>query len=309
MKYCVVFGCCTMDIAIYESDGTEVVSFGGKGGNQAVALSRAGVKTYMLTKFSAVKDDKRSTKMHLKNLKKNKVDTKYIAFDKELLNDYTKINISKNGDNDLMERIIISQNIDVDYVKKNKQVFENAEYVLLQMKVPIEATRDVVKICKEANVKTVLTPCRPKKLENNMDILEDVSYITCNQKEAELIFGEGKKLSAKKLEETLKKYPNKLIVTLGGKGVKYFDGKKVVTEKAIEGLSVLDTTGAGDTFCANFVSVLFDGGTISEAVQKAICSSSIKIQTKGTQNGMPKKKQRDELYLRIYKNKGENKND
>jgi len=107
MKYCVVFGCCTFDIAEYEKDGSEVVSFGGKGGNQAVALGRAGVKTIMLTKLSKAQEDLHSTKMHLRNLKKNKVCTKYIGFDSELLNDYTRIKIASNGDNTLMEKQMI----------------------------------------------------------------------------------------------------------------------------------------------------------------------------------------------------------
>lgn len=303
MKYCVVFGCCTFDIAQYEKDGTEVVSFGGKGGNQAVALGRAGVKTVMLTKLSKAKEDLHSTKMHLRNLKKNKVCTKHIGFDEELLNDYTKIKISQNGDNDLMEQVKISKHIDKKYVEKNKAILENAEFVLLQMKVPIEATKKVIEICKGAKVKTVLTPCRPKKLEGNREILDDVDYITCNQTEVAQIFGDGGKITKKKLEEVLKKYPNKLIVTLGDEGVKYFDGKKIVFEKALEGLKVVDTTGAGDTFCANFVSVLFEGGDLQTAVRKAICSSSIKIQKKGTQTGMPKKKQRDKLFFETYEKK------
>ena len=308
MKYCVVFGCCTFDIAEYEKDGSEVVSFGGKGGNQAVALGRAGVKTIMLTKLSKAQEDLHSTRMHLRNLKKNKVCTKYIGFDSELLNDYTRIKIASNGDNTLMEKQMISNIIDSEYIEKNRKVFENAEFVLLQMKVPIEATKKVIEICKQAKVKTVLTPCRPNKLVNNKDILEDVDFITCNQTEVAQIFGENGKISKKKLEEVLKKYPNKLIVTLGSEGVKYFDGVKIVFEKSIEGLNVVDTTGAGDTFCANLVSVLFEGGSLQTAVRKAICSSSIKIQKKGTQNGMPKKKQRDKLFLTIYGDKGE-KND
>ena len=86
-------------------------------------------------------------------------------------------------------------------------------------------------------------------------------------------------------------------------GELYFDGKKIVFEKALEGLKVVDTTGAGDTFCANFVSVLFEGGDLQTAVRKAICSSSIKIQKKGTQTGMPKKRQRDKLFFETYEKK------
>ena len=303
MKYCVVFGCCTLDIATYEKDGTKEISFGGKGGNQAVALSRAGVKTYMLTKLSKLKSEIKHTKAHIKNLKRNKVITKFIEFDFKTRNDYTNVIISKNGDNELLEKVDISQNVDVEYVRKNKKLLQNASYVLIQMKVPVEVTREIIQICNAAGVKIVLTPCRIKKMLDNLDLIEKVDYITCNQKEASLIFGKDGKLSASELNSVLKRYPNKLIVTLGGKGVKFFDGKKIIYEKAIQNLNVIDTTGAGDTFCSNFVSSLFEGDTYLVAVRKAICSSSIKIQSKGTQNGMPYKKARDKFYLETFATK------
>lgn len=300
MKYCVVFGCCTLDIAHYELDGKMDTSFGGKGGNQAVALARAGIKTYMLTVFSKMKSDKKSTKLHLKNLRKNKIDTKYIGYDPNYHNDFTEITIAPNGDNFLNEKIDISGQFTLDYIEKNKKILENAEFVLLQMKVPIETTRKVIQICKNAGVKTVLTPCRPKKANENMDIIEDADIITCNEKEAREIFTHEEKLSLKNLDLILKKYPNKLIVTLGKKGVRYFDGKKIVFEKGIKIKDVKNTTGAGDTFCGNLVACLVDGDKLNVAIRKAICSSTLKIKISGTQNGMPTKKERDLLYKKIY---------
>ncbi len=300
MKYCVVLGCCTLDIASYAKDGAQVISFGGKGCNQAVALSRTGVKTVMLTRLSKLKEEKKTTKLHLKNLKKNKIVTKYIEFDFVNKNDYRNVIVSKNGDNKLLEQSEISHNFNVDYVRKNKEILQGASYVLIQMKVPIEVTREIISICNDAKVPIVFTPCRTQKTRDNFDIIDNVDYITCNKTEVSEVFGKGEKLSEKALAEILKKYPNKLIVTLGDKGVKFHDGKKVVFEKAMTNVLVEDTTGAGDTFCANFVSSLFDGENLSTAVRKGICASTIKLQSKGTQNGMPTKKKRDEFYFRTY---------
>ena len=307
MEYCIVFGCCTIDKTRYEKDDTYFESFGGKGGNQAIALSRAGVKTILLSKFSHTKEEKSLTKSHIKNLKKNKVSTKYVAFDKEHRNDYTNVVIGLNGDNTLNEVIDISQSFTVDYVRKHKKLIEGAKYVLLQMKVPVDVTKEIISICKNAGVKTVLTPCRMEKIKANMDIIEKVDYITCNSKEVQEIFGKQGSLTATQLNSVLKKYPNKLIATLGGDGVKFHNGKKVVHEKAIKISNVVDTTGAGDTFCANLVSSLMTGDDLQTAVRKGICASTIKIQITGTQTGMPKAKERDKLFAKIYK--GENAND
>ena len=64
---------------------------------------------------------------------------------------------------------------------------------------------------------------------------------------------------------------------------------------------MIDTTGAGDTFCANFVASLMTNSSICEAVQKGICASTIKIQTHGTQNGIPKKKETNKLFNKEFK--------
>lgn len=307
MNYCIVFGCCTIDKTFFEKDNSHIESFGGKGGNQAIALSRAGVKTVMLSLLSKEKSELKTTKAHLKNLKKNKVCTKHIAFDPVHKNDFTNVTIALDGDNQLDEVIDISQAFDEEYVLKNKTLIENAKYVLLQMKVPVNVTKKVVEICKNAGVKTVLTPCRIEKTRANMDIIDSVDYITCNTREVKEIFGKDGKLPPTELNKVLKKYPNKLIATLGSKAVKYYDGKKIVTEPAIAVKDVKDTTGAGDTFCANLVACLFNGDNLSTAVKKGICASTIKIQTCGTQTGMPKAKDRDKLFAQKYK--GENNND
>lgn len=308
MAYCVVFGCSATDITRYEKDNKEFVSFGGKGGNQAVALARAGIKTIMLTKLSSLKEDKQTTKAHLKNFKQNNVITKYIDF-VNVKNDYTKVTVSQNGDNTLNEFKAIADYVDANYVDKNKRIIEKAKYAIIQLKVPIEATKKLIEICKQAKVKIVLTPCRPQKVIDNFDIIENVDYTTCNEHEANAIFGKGKNLTQKELNEILKRYPNKLIVTLGKKGVKFHNGAKIVYIKALKIDNVVDTTGAGDTFCSNLVSCLIDNTTLEEAVKKGICASSIKIQSAGTQNGMPKKKDRDKLYNQVYiQSKGE-KND
>ena len=299
-KYCLVYGCCVIDKAKYMATDKSSESFGGKGGNQAVALSRAGVNTVLLSVLSSAKEEKKDTKRHLKNLKKNKINTKYLGYNDKFKNDVTFVTVDKNGNNSFKEEISMSSNFSVEYIRKNEEVIKNASIVLLQMKVPIETTREIIKICKKNGVKTILTPCRIEKTKANADILEDIDFITCNENEARMIFTNSSKLKMSELDDVLKKYPNKLIVTLGGKGVRFFDGKKIVFEKSLKVDNVLDTTGAGDTFAGNLAEAIFNGKSLQEAVRRGICASTIKIQTIGTQTGMPYKKQRDLLYNKTY---------
>jgi len=301
-KYILVIGCSTIDESFYERGIRSKISPGGKGNNQAIALAKAGSKVVFLTKLSGMKEDKLLTNLILKNIKKNKINKKFIEFDKNHHNDYTRIEVSSDGDNKLIESSDISKTFNKTFVSKHKELIKNASFVIIQLKVPDVVTKEIFRLCKMFNVKTVLTPCRPQKARKNWRFIEEATHITCNKKEFYEVFAESNqnKYDEDFLNKTLKKYPNKLIVTLGEKGVKWFDGKRVCFEKAIKAERVIDTTGAGDTFCGNMVSCLNEGESLRNAIRKGICASTLKIQVAGTQEGMPKKKERDALYSKVY---------
>ena len=72
-------------------------------------------------------------------------------------------------------------------------------------------------------------------------MIDFVDYITPNEHECKELFPNLA------LEEILKKYSNRLIVTLGSEGVIFHDGETLQKIPAIKA-KVVDTTGAGDTF-------------------------------------------------------------
>jgi ribokinase len=305
-NYTIVFGCCEEDHTYYEKTQTTDISFGGKGANQAVAHAKAGRKTIMLTKFSSMKSEMPSTTRQVKNFKKNKVSTKYIEYDDKNKNEMSKIEIDLSGDNTIHECIGMSQTFSTEYLLKNEKLIKNSSFVILQLKTNVEITKELFKICKKHNIKTCLTPCRTHKARANMDFIEDATFVTLNEKEMINLFGKEKEdgtfsLTNKQMDNILKKYPNKIILTLGEKGVKYCDGKDIVNIPAVKVENVVNTTGAGDTFCGNFVACILDGDDIKTSIKKAICASTIKIQKEGTQNGMPFKKERDTLYKKVFK--------
>lgn len=69
----------------------------------------------------------------------------------------------------------------------------------------------------------------------------------------------------KKLEEIIKIYPNKMIVTLGVEGSIYYDGAVVQKIPAIKA-EVVDTTGAGDTFNGAFAYAISKGKEMNVAL-------------------------------------------
>lgn len=84
--------------------------------------------------------------------------------------------------------------------------------VVVQHEILLETVHYVIDFCHQNKVPVILNPAPAAKVP--LDIVDKVTFLTPNEREAELIF--GKDIS---LEELLKNYPEKLIVTRGEKGV------------------------------------------------------------------------------------------
>ena len=86
--------------------------------------------------------------------------------------------------------------------------------------------------------------------------------------------------------EVPKNYPNKLIITEGKEGARFFDGEK---EWLVPGISVpvVDTTGAGDTFNAAFAVQIAGGKSVYEALEFANHAAALSVTKFGAQGGMP----------------------
>ena len=99
-----------------------------------------------------------------------------------------------------------------------------------------------------------------------------VNILIPNEVEASTIFN-------KNIDEIYIDNELKLIVTLGSKGCLYIDKNG---KKKFEALKVktLDTTGAGDVFCASIASFLNDTHTIDELINLSTIASAIHVQRK-----------------------------
>ena len=299
-KYALIIGGCSLDVTYEEIENGKFKTKpsrstpGGKGSNQAVAIARAGQNVKMLSRLSG--KDTENTEIILNNLKDNGVDTSLIEIDVNIDNDISEIYVSKNGDNDIVRHNGAINSFTTKMIETNEETIKNAEYVVIQMKAPKEFTVELVNFCFKNNVKVVLTPCPADKLniknEEDKNLIDKVTFITCNESECLKIFGEVP-------EKVVIKYPNKLIVTLGNRGLIYFDGKEIINIPAVITENVVDTTGAGDTLCGNFVASLMSGKSIKESLIRGTFASSLKVQKESAQLGMPTKKQLDS-YIKKY---------
>ena len=248
---------------------------GGKGANQAVAMAKLGAEVEM---FGCVGDDAAGASL-LKNLQDTGVETKCI---KTVTGVPTGLAMITVGDNDNTIIVVAGTNdhVNIDYVNEVKDSLLECEIVLLQHEIPQETVEYVIALCAENGVKVVLNPgpARPVKQE----ILEKVTYLTPNEHEAVILF--GRDIS---FEEMMKRYPEKLVITQGSRGVSTCLKNGQVILVPARKANVVDTTGAGDTLNGAFTVAVTEGKEIPEALAFANTAAGLSTDKFGAQGGMP----------------------
>ena len=248
---------------------------GGKGANQAVAMAKLGAQVEM---FGCVGDDAAGSSL-VKNLQETGVETKCI---KTISGVPTGLAMITVGDNDNTIIVVAGTNdhVDIAYVNEVKDALLECEIVLLQHEIPQETIEYVVDLCAQNGVKVVLNPgpARPVKQE----VLEKVTYLTPNEHEAVILFG-----TDLTFEEMMKKYPEKLVITQGSRGVSTCLKNGEVILVPARKADVVDTTGAGDTLNGAFTVAVTEGKAIRDALLFANTAAGLSTEKFGAQGGMP----------------------
>lgn len=246
---------------------------GGKGANQAIAAARLGKKVGFI---GCVGNDDNGKKL-IENLRGNNVETQYIQIVDDVPTGVANIVVAEE-DNSIIVIPGANYSISKDMIDKNMDILLNSKLILLQNEIPMEVIEHVIDLCFGKDVKVILNPAPAVKLKES--IVNKIDYLTPNEHECKIAFGNPN------TDELLTKYPNKLIVTVGDKGVLYHDGNKKVNIPAFK-VDVVDTTGAGDAFNGAFAVAIVEGNSLYESLLFANKAAAISVTKIGAQEGMP----------------------
>ncbi|RAZ69357.1 ribokinase [Planococcus maitriensis] len=243
---------------------------GGKGANQAVAAARLGEEVRMV---GAVGSDAFGAQL-LEGLEKERIHTDGVKHTNGA-SGIANILLSE-GDNRIIVVPGANHELTESDIDAHKEVLQNSSMIILQLELPIAVVEYTLSLAKELGVPTVLNPAPAAGFTPAM---KEAGFLTPNETEAQELFGENWELE-------LERYPNRMVVTLGKNGARYFDGEKHVT---VEGFptKAVDTTGAGDTFNGALAAALAEGREFKEAVRFANAAASISVEKFGAQGGMP----------------------
>ena len=268
---------------------------GGKGANQAVAAARLGADVRMVGRVGA--DD---FGPHLiDGLRRESIDVSGVAVDSNNHSGIAMILLDGDRQNYIVATYGANLACDQTQVDAVDEALEDADALLLQMEVPLEAALSAAKLAKGRGVPVVWDPAPALPMGRDAYAVCDV--LTPNQVEAEFLTGipvvdtDSARCAC---EFLLADGVSAAVVKLGEGGAYYAtaDEHGFVPPFAVD---VADTVAAGDAFAAALAVGISEGRTLRDAVLYGNGAGSLAVTKSGAQEAMPTRREVDELLNRI----------
>jgi len=258
---------------------------GGKGANQAVAISRLGGDVAMI---GCVGQDIFGRDL-LENLKTNGVNTANV---KMLDNTPTGIAVIvvKDGNNFIIVDPGSNYKLTPEMTAALENEIKDCYMIVVQLEIPMETAKKAIEIAKSNNVKVLLNPAPAVPLDD--ELLRKVDILTPNESECAIITGlpvENAEDAKKAVKYLNNKGVKQALITLGGNGVVYNSGNTVI-HKTVPKVKAVDTTAAGDSFSGALAVALSEGMDIDAAVDFASKVGTLTVMKKGAQTSLPYRK-------------------
>ncbi len=255
-----------------------IVTCGGKGLNQSIALKKAGADVWHA---GIIGYDGDALK---KMLDDAGVNTSILKVDPDHPSGHTIIQIEeKTAQNCIIVHPGTNGLVDKDYIHEVVSHFEAGDYAVFQNE--ITNVDYAMKCCKEKGLKVVFNPSPMTRELAASDIYQYVDELFINEVE-------GKQMTGTDVPEEICKEMKRLwpqcrtILTLGSDGAVIFMDGEFIYQKAFP-CEAVDTTGAGDTFSGFFIALSAAGKDVREALELSCKASSLAVRKMGAAASIP----------------------
>ncbi|MEJ7902418.1 MAG: ribokinase [Thermomicrobiales bacterium] len=253
---------------------------GGKGANQAVAIARSEGDAYLV---GAIGDDVFGH-ARLIDLIRDGVHTASVIESTGQPSGVALILVEDGGEN----RIAYVPGATLTMPQAHmKAAFSEIQpsIVLATNELPHNVLRVLFTAARNAGA-TVVFNVTPEP-ETARDLIRDVSILIANSGEAATLLEIEEIVDTEDAVASLLKLgPETVILTLGHDGACFGTRNELAWHRP-PGVDVVDTTGAGDTFCGAFVAELARSATIDDAVRYGVVASALSVTRKGAQSSIP----------------------
>jgi len=239
---------------------------GGKGANQAAALAILGIDVEFI---SAVGDDE-SGRALLEGLKIAGVGVGGVAKIRNQTTGSAVILVSDSGENSIVVHAGANSSLTPEHVRSAVKGM-NPRIVISQLEIPLGAVLEASKV---EGSKFILNPAPMPKSDPELElILETVDVLVPNRTELASLAGKPLPKSIKEVVACAQSldFGGQLIVTLGAEGALVFPEGVRGAHQAVSApkVNAVDTSGAGDAFCAALAAGLAQGLDIIQATARA----------------------------------------
>jgi len=259
--------------------GTDVAYYsGGKGANQAVAAARLGAEVRF---FGKVGDDGFGDRL-LAELHENKVNVDAVEREPDCASGLASIWVNAEGENAIVLAAGANGRVDGEYLDRYFDGISRADFLLLQLEIPIETIAALLKRLPTDGPTVILDPAPAQDL--SLLPLERIDILTPNEHELRLISGTD--VTEEGAFHLLDRGARNVICTLSEKGAIWYSGSGAMAHYSAPEVEVIDATAAGDAFNGALAWALRTN-SLENAIAQAVIAGALATTKHGAQAALP----------------------
>lgn len=172
-----------------------------------------------------------------------------------------------------------------EYLNNNIEFFDTAKFVVVDADIPTPTLVFCLEQCNKRGLPICVEPISVSKAKQIVPFLDQITMVTPNREEAEVLVGFPLRSAADVKRaglELLNRGVKWVIITLGPEGVLIAsreDGQDVIEFIPSISTVVTDTVGAGDALTSGAVCGLLEGLSFRQAVERGVLCATLTLQT------------------------------
>lgn len=273
--------------------GTFMMAAGGKGANQAVAASRLGGDVTFVARVGNDPFGERA----LADYAAERMDIRYVTRDPSAASGVALICVDKAAENSIVVAPGANNCLTPEDVDRAEAEIAAADFVMLQLEVPMETVCRAAEVAETHGVKVILNPAPAADVPD--ELLRRCFLLTPNRSECARLAG----MTVRNCDDALRaadmlraRGVRNVIVTLGSEG-SLIHSETCSERVAARKVEAVDTTAAGDVFNGALAVALSEGRTLVDAARFATAASAIAVTRLGAQTSVPTRAEVDALLV------------
>jgi ribokinase len=258
---------------------------GGKGANQAVAVSRLDYPVQLIGKVGADEFGEQS-RSYLQSVG---VDVSAVEVGHGT-SGVAMITVSPVGDNSIIVVPGANAQVSPAFIDAHREMIRGAGIVLTQLEIPIETVQRLAELCWREGIPLMLDPAPAQNLPAS--VLSRLQWFTPNETEAAFFAAPstngGDSPQPEQIADTLLAAGiHGVILKMGSRGSYLASANGIAQRIPPYPVTAVDTTAAGDAFNGAFATALMLDMQPETAAQFASAAAAISVTRRGAQPSMP----------------------